>query len=469
MADEIDHDAQKEDTDPEGITFTLSIEDIERLIRGIDRKLIIDLVRHDKSLQQNFSGFRPNSIYQLPNVSTRLARGIHGNKKKINRLMVLWRMTNKSLSEKVTQEVNIETIKDDVVNLFDSENENQSRLAHKRDLILWALLFDKRKEIQTEIANGLKDALVDESSWLMAKVNYKWMKKELEKAHGEILDLKSKIEESKAKDQHLKDESERANKLQDEYQQLQDLQKNLKLELKETTQQKDIASQKIKELQNELVQEKKLYREQKKLLNEKENTFKKAIEENAELKKEVVLYREQKKLLNEKENTLKKAIEENPELKKKIVKIEKDLENAIAEWEKESEHAKSLIDQLEKAKAELNESKKFPKNAQAKQNTMLPSAELDKAWYGALNKLTTHLRSITLEPKDINGAIQSNERWIDWQKWQKMETEFVKPVLEASNSASASEAELANTEHAQRLLMLRWYLLEWTKLTFVIQ
>src|SRR5438128_1161678 len=181
---------------PVTFQFSASLDDLERLVRCLDKTSITELVKHDKHLQQHvFHGFRPTHLPwdRVPNALARHAQECSGT---MDYLLKVWHTTNSSLKKQVKEEVHIDTIEDDIAKILANLDHDKE----KRDRLLWALLLDDREEIQAALTSGLRDALMNDSSTLMIKADRYKLAAELEKARQEINTVK--IERDNLKEQN---------------------------------------------------------------------------------------------------------------------------------------------------------------------------------------------------------------------------------------------------------------------------
>src|SRR5258708_3279487 len=138
----------------ETIINSTSLEDLERLVKGIDHKQITELVKHNKHLQQQvFPGFRPTNL-PWDRVPSKLSRDAQNHPGAIQALLQIWQISNSDLSEMVKREVRVESIEDDVARLLASLEH------HGKDRMIWPLLLDEREEIQSALTSGLRNALI---------------------------------------------------------------------------------------------------------------------------------------------------------------------------------------------------------------------------------------------------------------------------------------------------------------------
>ena len=60
---------------------------------------------------------------------------------------------------------------------------------------------------------------------------------------------------------------------------------------------------------------------------------------------------------------------------------------------------------------------------------------------------------------------EEEEKWRDWQIWQRLEERFILPLLSLQEISTIDNWHGA--EQIQKLLTLRWYLLEWLKMSIL--
>lgn len=95
-----------------------SLEDLERLVRGVDRHWVTYLVRNTPYLLKNvFRGFRPDHL-PWASVPTRLARDAGNDAMRRGALLYLWTCSNAELQGRVGAEVRPEFFEADVTALL---------------------------------------------------------------------------------------------------------------------------------------------------------------------------------------------------------------------------------------------------------------------------------------------------------------------------------------------------------------
>lgn len=456
------------------ILLSVSEEDLVRLISGIDRPLIVDLLRRNPKLHnQLFPGFRPHRAPQA-RVPTRLAHYAHGDMDKMRSLLEMWLKTNESLCQMVAEEVSVESLEDDVAGLLVGLG------LESRDRLLWALLLDEREEVQAALVGGLQEALTNESSALMIKADHHRLVGALEEAHQEIADLRTQLQKLKDQNQLLRRKVRQVDELQAEQQRLLDSATQAEAQRQEATSQRDTARQEVKVLQAKLVREQAQSHELQQSVDDLKASLEAAIVSQQETAGEV------KRRLDETLATLEEARRENAKLRLEASRLKEERNTAYNKRDEEQARAERLATQLERLKydkevlidekrelhRQLEQTKfevhKLRENlttVEKEHGTILALPHFDEAWNGAVNTLAHDLLSTLPEQEPADQPADPNERWDDWWGWQQMEAARVRPLLELSAPVSAED--LVDVERVQKLLALRWYLLEWLKLSIL--
>jgi len=467
----------------ETIINSTSLEDLERLVKGIDHKQITELVKHNKHLQQQvFPGFRPTNL-PWDRVPTKLSRDAQNHPEAIRALLKLWQISNSDLSERVKHEIHVESIEDDVARLLAS-------LEHYgKDRLLWALLLDEREEIQSALTSGLRNALIIESSTLIARAEWYRLASQLEKAKQEIRTLKDLLSKLEERDRLLNRKIEQFDDLQNELQTLKKTKKddevqhsNEVLQLEATLQkvygERDTAQQMVKELQAALDQEQSHTNELQGRIDNLQASLDAATASRDESASEV------KRRLDETLKLLEEQRRDNASLKQRLNKAESDkitaYEKRDEEWGRR-EHAETRLEKLEidknvlikqrredhnkleQLKDELYQACQMLAAKEEEQKSLLLLSELDESWNRTIEILANHLTLLLPEQETVNRSVQFEEKWANWQAWQQLESTWIHSIL--GIPVTASIEDLANAQRAQKLLALRWYLLECLKLS----
>src|SRR5207247_1536957 len=133
------------------------------------------------------------------------------------------------------------------------------------------------------------------------------------------------------------------------------------------------------------------------------------------------------------------------------------------------EKAKSLLlekqrleDELQQTKVELDELFLHLADLEKKSTLSLDPTQIDTYWNKALETIAQHITlTLPLQTSTIQ-LVSTDEKWRDWQNWQHLEITHVQPLLSSFHitAGKAKTLDLLHVESAQKLLMLRWYLLE---------
>src|SRR5258708_2150844 len=463
----------------ETIINSTSLEDLERLVKGIDHKQITELVKHNKHLQQQvFPGFRPTNL-PWDRVPTKLSRDAQNHPEAIRALLKLWQISNSDLSERVKHEIHVESIEDDVARLLASLEH------HGKDRLIWALLLDEREEIQSALTSGLRNALISESSTLMARAERYRLASQLEKANQEIGNLKdqlSKLEDRNRLLNHkagqVDDLQNKAQKLEEEREQQKQKEAQFEKEIRQLTATLQGEKSERDTLQNTVEQLQVLLDQERTRNKDLQASFDVAIASQDESGSEV------KQRLDETLKLLEGQRGENASLQQKLNKAERDKVTAYEKRDEEwgrREHVETRLKKLEIDKNVLikqrrEEHKKLDQLTEEfyqacqmlaakeeEQKSLLLLSELDEPWNRTIEILANHLTLSLPDQETVNRSVQFDEKWANWQAWQQLESTWVRSIL--GIPVSASIEDLANAERAQKLLALRWYLLECLKLS----
>jgi hypothetical protein len=88
----------------------------------------------------------------------------------------------------------------------------------------------------------------------------------------------------------------------------------------------------------------------------------------------------------------------------------------------------------------------------------VPLTRLDQRWTTAIDAIARHLSIGYHGAGAPPWPTPSQDRWTDWQTWQEIEADLVSRVLELPSAAK--EEQQTYLRRAQKLIALRWYLLE---------
>lgn len=139
-----------------------SLEDLERLVKGIDRHWVTYIVRNTPYLLRHvFRGFRPDHL-PWGAVPSRLARDAGNDATRRGALLYLWTCSNAELQDKLAAEVRAESFEADVTALL-------ARIGvERRERLWWALYLDDRDDVYRRFTEGnVSSALLDATSSLV--------------------------------------------------------------------------------------------------------------------------------------------------------------------------------------------------------------------------------------------------------------------------------------------------------------
>ncbi len=450
----------------DSVSFFAGLEDWERLVKVSDRTAIVDLVKHDKHLQQHeFRGFRPDHL-PWDRVPSLIARHAQGCGLTQTSLLRSWFTANKDLCLRVKEEVSIIAIEDDVAKLLAHIGPTEKN----RDRLLWALILDDREEIKSALAKDLHEALLQESSYLWLKVEIYTLRTKLDESERIIKGLRSERD-------GLKEQVAQIPKIVSTIQGLQQKIKQMETQHKMDLEKYDNALQTVEEERKKTVKELERARQEKvetqNLLNEVQKLLEEEREKRASVEYSKSTLQSIRRAERERDLAYEKRDEERDrrqELETAMERLKKGKEAVIAQVRKkdrELEQAQGEKQQLEKelsnVQSELDAIHRYL-NGQDLQ-IVLPFVKIDQAWDEAVEQVVHRVSLALSEAKATQQPVGANERWADWQSWQQMEEKLIRPLLSSlSIWAGIGDAQdVVHIENAQRLLLLRWYLLEWYK------
>jgi len=498
----------------------LDENDWERLIRCMDKKHITEIVKRDKHLQQReFRGFRPD---HLPWNRVPKDIALHAQTCDLTRnsLLHFWLTNNSALRIKVKEEISLESIEDSIAKLLASIGYSEMY----RDQLLLALKFDEREEIRDALAKGLQEALLDKTSYFFTKVEQYMQATALDRAKKEFDDLKRE-------NSQLKIQNEQIASLQDSLQTLsvernvhsQALQK-VQNERDMLQQERDTVCQQRDHFSNELESEKLRTQELQQNLFDLRRSLDTIIASQLETSNEV------KRRLHDAMQQLAEEREEASALRQNVTKLQVGLESAerersIAYQKRDAERTRAdnletflrkeevakqkVIAEVRKAHIELADAKadqnklrdditlkerdhsvllkaKQELEAELKQSQIdlteafqlleekeqellhtFDISRIDEVWDTSVTSIAQHFALHLPEHRATatTSNIQTQEKLSDWQKWLHLEEELLQPLL--SQQGAISVDKLQSAVQAQKLLTLRWYLVEWIKFSIL--
>jgi myosin heavy subunit len=453
---------------------SVTLIELEGLVRGISHSQIIQAVKTSQHLQRVFRGFRPDHL-PWSMVPSKLARDAQNDMGAKYDLLRMWLQNNMQLCEKVSSNVRAEAIEDDIVKLLASLGKNGA------DLLLWALLLDEREAIQAALKNGLRADLTTSTSSLLVRADHCRISNELEKARTEIAGLRKQIGDLEKKNKSLAYKAEQVDEAQrtlqnqvSRYEQLQGQLQELNNKQNEQLAEKEELQEALSlEKQNNAQLQRALTSLQSNLMALTSNRGNDEAELQGKLKEALKLLEEEKK--------------EALQLRLRSNKLEREVEIAYTKRDEERERRETLetqVERLQRGKQAIikqlqtymkekdmafdNEQQQNILSDQIVQTTgdegltidaSLPS--LESSWQLAVESVSHHLDLIQSDQSVPREHLTPEGRWEDWKSWQQMEALLVQTLL--FPLLPLSEEKQRSLEKIQKLLSLRWYLLEWLK------
>lgn len=185
------------------------------------------------------------------------------------------------------------------------------------------------------------------------------------------------------------------------------------------------------------------------------------------------------------QDTVNQKHTEISQLKQKISRLEEDLRIAAKNLAKEKSENEGYLKQISQMKQSeqkiinqlynlsLQEQEKLDRgnkkqqtpasnkrlNIQSTKVILQSLAVINENWHNISEKLLLTFQQSLDADAQTQESIAAEERWRDWKSWQHMESLLVKTLLITPFPLNQEKQE--QLTKAQKLLMLRWFLLEW--------
>ncbi len=451
------------------LDWDLSETDIADLVRGIDRRHIIELVKHNKYLQQNvFRGFRPNHL-PWEQVPVRLARDVSGDSTKVETLLKLWQESNRDLLEEVAG-LSVDDLREGIIELlirYGMENGGK---------ILWALRLDSRPEVQEALKQGLEQELSGETSTLISRAQSTLLAEALETARKQLAEAGA---ESRSMQTELDDlrrlvrhKTEQAQRWRASYEAAVAEQEQLRTKITELEERHQVDQEAIAELQSQLGEEQGAAQELRRSVADLKATLRAQAEERGTDEALLELEEERKtsarlRLKVEKlEQRLVDAYTKRDRALEQIESLQRELGQVQHDKDVIINEKRRLKTQLERLQIELKDLR-VQRDERAYEHILsaMPIADLDSTWLDARTTIREHIHSV-LSTLRAEGEVQVKvDKATLWREWVEREVVLVKDVLAALDVYPETQTlpDQAKLQEAQRLLALRWYLLEYTR------
>lgn len=430
--------------------FVETQDNLAFLVQDIESRYVDELLKNlPRSEHKQFAGFQAGRLRNLkkdhPNrkhINNQLVRFAARNESRVRTLALNWLHSpeNRELLDSVAEEVNAEQFRLDIMEVL-----AQVGVARHKSL-LCALLLDERPEVRQLVTQELRGELLDHDSELVREAEKRWQELEQDR-------------EARRQLQDAQDEATQAHtQLEERDQQLEGLQaRSQALEARSHETEKLLAQ--ARSSQESAEHE----REEQRLAAETAQTKQRETEEHSHQ-------------LEKQNAELQVQLQGFGVAQERVAELEAGLSTAQALKKSAEMRGRHLEKERDKLQLALGDERKHPHHT-------VSLAFLDESWRGALSSLAAHLRahSLTNSQHDPalhpNGAspavnahsapVKTTQRALDWRSWQQLENDSVRCLLDGSLFDSGSEplAEdlevcLSDTTRAQKLLALRWYLLE---------
>lgn len=467
MPDEIDSSPQLVD---------LSEEELAELVRGIDRRHIVRLVKQDKHLQRRvFAGFRPTHL-PWDRVPSRLAQDALGDPGKAAYLLDLWIASNQDLLGEVS-DVPAEDLREGMINLL------VRRGLENRTQILWALRVDERPEVAKALEDGLERELSEEVSVLVRQAESTILTEALESAREHLAEAEAERDAAHAEvgklqrlAQHRAGE---AQDLRDSYEEavagqawLKDEIKTLKAEIKVLKEQRRSDEGVIGDLKRQLADEEERVQELRRSVRDLKSTLQ-AQSEDRDLDDALL------ELEEERQNSarlrlkvegltqdLREAYDKRDQVREQVESLEDQVRQLKHDKEVIIEEKRHLHRRVENLRTEVKDLR-TQRDEQAYERALaaLPVEDLQSLWQGARRDIRDHVHSVVsvLRADEQQQTLLSKSSL--WSKLMERESSLVEAVLAHLDaySETGSAPDVSTLVTAQELLALRWYLLEYTR------
>jgi hypothetical protein len=452
----------------EELNLELDEADIAELVQGIDQERIIGLVKHTKYLRQHvFPGFRPDHL-PWSQVPDKLAHDANGDPHKVELILKFWRECNTELLADVAN-LSTDDLRKGVIELL------IRRGVESRERIRWALRLDNRPEVQQALKEGLDQELSGEASVLINQTQCTLLAQTLEEAQTQLTESEKERKAAQAELEDLRRllqrKTEQVEKWRTSYETVAAEQGELRARLSELEAQHQTDQRTVANLQHQLQDEQTAAQELRRSVADLKATLRAQTEERGAGEALLQLEDERKasaslRLKTEKlTQQLGDAYRKRDETLAEVEAVKKQLERAQYDKSAVIEEKRRLQIQLGGMQAELKELRTV-RDEQTYQRVLeaIPIANLESAWLDARTAIRRHIHGVLTVLK-ANGETQVElDKGALWQEWAEQENSLVKVVLAALGSYRETGIlpDQAGLKEAQRLLALRWYLLEYT-------
>lgn len=347
-----------------------------------------------------------------------IASGAASNLKRQRYLAKVWIVDHVDLVEHVQDTLSPDAVRERVPDLFENTDASPEEIA-------FALRFDPRAEVRDVATDGLFEELFAPTSAIRIHHTLQEQREENERLQADLEELKAEKEKEKSKASDLQSKLKDAKR---EVRQKTNEVGRLKNQLDDRSNTIDDLRDKISTLKSEL-------RDVKEARDDANDTLENVYSEVKATKQRLKESQEaQEDLLT----SVKAGLDREADLKPEDV--ETAIRGALFKYQKEVE---LLQDELDRTRAERNQ--------------IAPALDrIDEAWGEAVRSFASSVSSALTSLDDTEEEIDPHA---DWDAWLSEERSKITPILDSVETPSQEHAE--HVRRLQRLLELRWYLLEW--------
>jgi len=439
LADEQQKD-ERQEINSDFSLFPNSLVNLTLLAQGIPHGCVVEMVKGLRSLRQAFKGFRPDHLPRSRVPST-LAQYAHHHPDRTGWFVEHWfhSKENAALRLYVSNKVDAEQLRQGIIEALAQAGRG------KQELLLCALLLDERLEVREAINDELRQELLDKDSELV---------RQAEKRRQEL-------EQEREAERRLKGAEEKAEEARHQ------LEEHIR-QLEEYKEQLAVLQAGADEAEKSQVES-----ENARQNAERERDEQRRVAEAAQIKQREA--EGQSRQLEERNAELHSQLQNLGAAQDRVIELEAALNTSHALKKSAEMRCRHLEKERDKTQLLLDDERKHPRHT-------VSLVKLDESWREALSSLATHLRANAVAnasegstvqrkepvPTNVGGAaVETTQRANDWRAWQQLESDYARRLLDGSLFDSGCEPLpeemeecLSEATRAQKLLALRWYLLE---------
>lgn len=447
----------------------LSEADIAELVQGIDREHIVRLVKQQEYLQRRvFAGFRPTHL-PWRQVPKKLAQDAAGHPDRVDHLFNLWIHSNQDLLDEVSH-LSVENLREGVVELL------VRRGLEERKQILWALYIDRRPEVEQALEDGLERELVEEASVLISQAEANILAEALEIARERLAEAEAGRNVAEAEVEKLQRLAQRrADEIQRRrasYDVVAAEKTQLEEEVATLKEQRRSDQQTIMNLQRQLAEEQERVQELRRSVKDLRSSLQ-AQSEDRDLDEALLELEEERQnsarlrlKVESLTHDLRQAYEKRDGVRQKVESLEQEVQRLNHDKRVIIEEKRRLQERMEGLQTQVK-NLRMRQSEQASERLMaaIPIEDLESAWQQAREDVRDHIhrvRAVLGTDPQSTVALDKNALW---QDLVGRELSLVGEGLADLDTypETGKLPETVTFRKAQKLLALRWYLLEYTR------